>query len=136
MTKRYLFPTASPHRAAGGPRVQGSQPMSAKRMSQILKHHANNAGEHTEISMHYFRSGGAVSRALAGDSTATIMQRSFWKNPRTATRYMRLMEVVSPGAEGVAMVEGISENQYREFNEFPLSEQSRSWADFGNYPML
>ena len=49
---------------------------------------------------------------------------------------MRLMEVVSPGAEGVAMVEGVSENQYREFNEFLLSEQSRSWAAFRNYPIL
>ena len=110
--------------------------MSAKRMSQILKHHANNAGEHTEISMHYFRSGGAVSRALAGDSTSTIMQRAFWKNPRTTARYMRLVEVVSPGVEGVAMVEGNSVNQCREFNEFPLKEQSRSWAAFGNNPML
>lgn len=32
------------------------------------------------------------------------------------------MEVVSPGSEGDPMVEGISDNQYREFNEFPLSE--------------
>ena len=34
---------------------------------------------------------------------------------------MRLMEAVSPGAKGVAMVEGILENQYRDFNEFTLS---------------
>ena len=86
--------------------------------------------------MHSFRSGGAVSRALAGDSTATIMQRAFWKSPKTASRYMRLMEVVSPGAKGVAMVEGISVNQYREFDEFPLTEQSKSWTAFGNDPML
>ena len=48
---------------------------------------------------------------------------------------MRLMEVVCPGTEDVR-VEGISENQYREFNEFPLSEQSRSCAAFGKNPML
>ena len=49
---------------------------------------------------------------------------------------MRLVEVVSPGVEGVAMVEGNSVNQYREFNEFPLKEQSRSWAAFGNNPTV
>ena len=112
MTKRYLFPTASPHRAAGGPRVRGSQPMSAKRMSQILKHHANNAGEHTEISMHYFRSGGAVSRALAGDSTSIVMQRALRENPRMALRYIPLVEVsrsIPRCGEGDVMVEGISQ---------------------------
>lgn len=37
---------------------------------------------------------------------------------------MRLMQVVAPGGESDGMVEGISEEQYRELNEFPLSEQS------------
>ena len=136
VTKRYLFPTVSPPREAGAPPVRGPQPLSAKQKSRFLKRHAKKAGEHTEFSMYSFRSGGAVSRALAGDSTSTIMQRAFWKNPRTTARYMRLVEVVSPGVEGVAMVEGNSVNQYREFNEFPLKEQSRSWAAFGNNPML
>ena len=39
---------------------------------------------------------------------------------------MRLMEVVVPGSEGSGMVAGIAEDQYRQLNEFPLSEQTRS----------
>ena len=80
VTKRYLFPTVSPPREAGDPPVRGPQPLSAKQKSRFLKRHAKKAGEHTEFSMYSFRSGGAVSRALAGDSTSTIMQ-SFLEKP-------------------------------------------------------
>ena len=107
----------------------------AKPMSQILKCHTRKAGEYTQFSMHSFRSGGGVSRALAGDSTSTITQRTVSESPRTAARYTRLLEVVCPGTEDVR-VEGISENQYREFKEFPLSELSSSWAVFANNPIL
>ena len=86
--------------------------------------------------MHSFRSGGAVSRALAGDSLSTIMQRAFWKSHRQAWRYMRLMEVVSPGSNRKAMLEGVSEAQYAQINDFPLSEQSKSWAAFGTQALL
>ena len=95
-------------------------------MSLNLKQYVLEAGEHIDFSMHSFRSGGAVSRALAGDSLSSIMQRAFWKNPSTAWRYMRLMEVVSPGSDGNSMVEGVTENQYREINEFTLKEQSKA----------
>ena len=124
-----------PPREAGGPPVRGSQPLSAKQMSQILKCNANNAGEHTVFDALLpvrRRSFTGASRRLVVDYHA----ESVSENPQTASRYLRLMELVSPDAEGFAMVEGISDNQYREFNEFPLSEQSRSWAAFGNNPML
>ena len=48
---------------------------------------------------------------------------------------MRLMDVVCPGTEDVR-VEGISDNRYREFNEFSPSEVSRSWAAFANKPII
>ena len=46
--------------------------------------------------------------------------------------YVRLLEAVAPGSGGEGMVTGVSETQYREFNELPLSDQSKSWAAFGN----
>ena len=61
---------------------------------------------------------------------------SYWKNPKTSWRYMRLMEVVAPGSGGSGMVEGITEDQYRQLNEFPLSEQTRSLAAFSGRPLL
>ena len=34
------------------------------------------------------------------------------------------------------MIDGVTEEQFRELNEFPLSEQSRKWAAFADTPML
>ena len=34
------------------------------------------------------------------------------------------------------MVEGVTSAQFATFNEFPLSEQSRSWAAFSGRPLL
>ena len=83
-----------------------------------------------------FRSGGAISQALAGENLASIMQKAFWKRPSTAWRYMRLMQVVAPGSESQEIIKGSSEEQFRHINEFPLSEQSKSWAAFGKDPLL
>ena len=66
--------------------------------------------------------GGAVTRALRGEDLPSIMERAFWKRPSTARRYMKIMEVVPPGAVGNALVKGVSVEQYRQINEFPLSE--------------
>lgn len=135
MSKGYLFPSINPPRP-GEPPVRGSVPLSTRQMSQPLKRHATNPGEKGEFSMHFFQWRGAVSRALAGEYLSSIMQRALWKSPRTAWTYMRLMEVVAPGTEGDAMAEGVSEDQYRSFKEFPLRDQSRSWAALGDQPML
>ena len=43
--------------------------------------------------------------------------------------------VVPPGAAGNAVVKGVSAKQYRQINEFSLSEQSKSWSAFGIKPM-
>ena len=134
MTGGYLFSEILCGR--DGRPIRGSLPISAAKMSTALKKYARAAGETQEFSLHSFRSGGALTRALAGDSLSTVMQRAYWKNPKTAWRYMRLMEVVAPGSEGSGMVEGITEDQYRQFNEFPLSEQTRSLAAFSGRPLL
>ena len=135
MGKGYLFPVISMSDGNNTP-VRGSRLLSASQMTALLKQSASAAGVQGDFSMHSFRSGGAVSRALAGDDLSTIMQRAFWKNPKTAWRYMQLAQVVSPGSSGYSMVPGVTEHQYRLINEFPLSEQSRSWAAFGNEPMM
>ena len=134
MTGRYLFSEISCGR--DGRPIRGSLPISTAKMSTASKKYARAAGETQEFSLHSFRSGGALTRALAGDSLSTVMQRAYWKNLKTAWRYMRLMEVVAPGSEGSGMVEGITEDQYRQLNEFPLSEQTRSLAAISDRPLL
>ena len=111
--------------------------MSAAEIRHALKSHARAAGEKADFSIHSFRSGGggAITRALRGQDLSSIMERAFGKRPCTAWRYMRIMEGVSPGAVGNAMVKGISAEQYRQINEFSLSEQSKSWSAFGTEPL-
>ena len=63
--------------------LRGSLPVTTATMSSALKHYASVAGETQEFSLHSFRSAGAVSRALAGGSSSTIMQRVYWKSTAT-----------------------------------------------------
>ena len=57
--------------------------------------------------------GGAISRALEGDSLSTIIQRAYWKSPKTAWQYVRLMDVVAPGSGKTEMVEeGVSSARF------------------------
>ena len=113
-----------------------SLPISAAKMSAALKTYAQATRATQEFPLHSFRSGGAPTRDLAGDSLSTVMQRAYGKNPKTAWRYMRLMEVVAPGSEGPGMVEGITEDQYGQLNELPLSGQTHSSAAFSGRPLL
>ena len=135
MTRGYLFPSIS-RDAEGGAPIRGKVLMSAAEMTHALKSHARAAGEKADFSIHSFRSGGgAITGALRGEDLSSIMERAFWKRPSTAWRYMRIIEVVSPGAIGNEVVKGVSAEQYRQINEFSLSEQSKSWSAFGTEPM-
>lgn len=108
--------------------------MSAQDMTKALKIHARNAGEQTAFTMHSVRSGGALTRAPAGEDLPTVMQRAFRKKPRATWRYLRVMEVLICGSVGNPMVTGVSSEQYRDINDFGLFEQRRHWAAFGNAP--
>ena len=132
MTQGYIFPRSS--RRPNTP-IRGKTPVSAPDMTKVLKEHARNAGERTAFTMHFFRSEGPLTRALAGEDLPTVMQRAFWKKPSTAWRYLRLMKVLNPGSVGNSMVTGVPAKQYGEMNEFRIFEQSRYWAAFGNTPM-
>ena len=135
MTQGHLFPRISRRPNTGAP-IRGKTPISAPDMTKALKVHARNAGERTAFTMHSFKYGGALTRDLAGEDLPTVMQRAFWKKLSTAWRYLRLMEVLIPGSVGNSMVTGVSSEQYREINEFGLSEQSRYLAAFGDAPMV
>ena len=108
MTQEYLFPSISRDAEEGAP-IRVKAPMSAAEMTHALKSHARGAGERADFSMHPFRSGGGgITRALKAGDLSSIMERAFWKTPNTAWRYMIIMEVVSPGAVGNALVKGVS----------------------------
>ena len=83
MTQGYLFPRISRRPNTGAP-IRGKTPISAPDMTKALKVHVRNAGERTAFTMHSFRSGGALTRALAGKDLPTVMQRACWKKPSMA----------------------------------------------------
>ena len=83
MTEGYLFPRIS-RRPNTGTLIRGKMRISALDMVKALKVHARDAGERTTFTMHSFRSGGALTRALAGEDLPTVVQRAFWKKPSTA----------------------------------------------------
>ena len=70
MTQGYLFPRISRRPNTGAP-IRGKTPISAPDVTKALKIHARNAGERTAFTMHSFRSGGALTRALAGEDLPT-----------------------------------------------------------------
>ena len=80
MTQGHLFPRISSRPNTGAPIIRGKTSISAPDMTKALKVHARNAGERTAFTMHSFRSGGALTRALTGEDMLTVMQRAFWKN--------------------------------------------------------
>ena len=127
MAREYLFPSISRDSESEAP-IRGRAPMSAAEMTHTLKTHVRVVGEKADFSMHSFRSGGgAITRAFRGKDLSSIMERASWKRPTTAWQYMRIMEVVSSGAVGNAVMKGVSAEQYRQINEFSLSEQSKAW---------
>ena len=48
------------------------------------------------VSVHLLRSGGPVSRMLEGDSLKMVMFEAYWKDPKMAWRYIKLLEVIGP----------------------------------------
>ena len=121
ITRGYLFPRISQRPNTGAP-IKGKTPILAPDMTKALKVHARNAGERTAFTMHYFKSGGALTRDLAGEDLPTVMQRAFWTKLSAAWIYLRLMEVLIPGSVGNSMVTRVSPEQYKEINESGLSE--------------
>ena len=49
---------------------------------------------------------------------------------------MRPAEVLSSWTTRHSDVPGITNEQYKQINEFPLNKQSKSWEAFGNAPMV
>ena len=88
--------------------MRGKSPMTTAKIVHALKSLARAEGEKTDISMHCFLSGGAITRILRGEDPFSIVERAFWKRPNPAWGYIRIMEVESPGAVGNSLFEGVS----------------------------
>ena len=133
--KRVLVPT---HNGRGRQSTSGgSLFLTAPQMTALLMHHSVAARENKSFSMHSFRLGGAVSRACAVGTCINHHAESVLEEPTHGMEVheARLAEVLSQGTTGHTKAPGITDEQYRQINEFPLMKQSTSWAAFAHVPM-
>ena len=79
-----------------------------------------------------FRSGGAVDQLLKGKRLEEVMYTAYWKNPVTAFRYTRILEVMCPKGIDWKLIEkaGIDVSSYHEMNKLPLNMQLDQWRAF------
>jgi len=49
-----------------------------------------------KLSIHSLRAGSAITKLLEGQSLKKVMYDAYWKNPSTAWRYIKLLQVVFP----------------------------------------
>ena len=135
MTQGYLFP----HTTAGADRIPVREYflLTAPQIPALLKHHPAAANEKQDSSTQPLRPGGAVSRSCA-------MREMMWqqlckersgKSLETAWMYVRLAEVLSPETTVHTKATAITDEQYRDTDEIPSKEESKSWAAFGSSPM-
>ena len=134
ITEEYLSSTIFQRRNTGTP-ITGKTPISVPDRTNALYVHKRNGGECVVFTTHSFKSGEALTSALARDVLLAIMQRAFWKKPSTAWKYLSLTYVLFSGPVRKPTVTEVSPEQYRQIKTFELSQQSRHWAAFGNASM-
>lgn len=111
LSSGYLFST--PKQDDG---TRGTSRLVAKDMTGALKSHLQEASLSTLFTMHFFRVGGSLSRAMAGEAIEQIMQVGGWKTEAIARYY------VEPSAKRRRA------QDYSAANEAPLSRAFE--ADF------
>ena len=98
-------------------------------MTERLRKHMKRANMKVEqgrlvVSIHSLRSGGPLTRMLEGDSLQKVMFEAYWKNPKTAWKYIKLLEVMGPFKYDRS---SISPEEYARLNTLPMNEQ-RAWV--------
>lgn len=103
--KGYLCPTISAI-GEGGTTTRGLLPLSASQMTGACEAERSSSRQKMIFSIRSLRSRGGVASNSRRRSVYnhTIMQRAFWKNPKTTWRCTQLAQVLSPGSSGYSIV--------------------------------
>ena len=87
----FLFRPTTPR---GG--IQNKQ-LSSSTMQARLHLHLKEASLDAGETLHSFRAGAAITLALSGAQLSDIMSHIGWRNPSTASYYLKLAQVLRPG---------------------------------------
>lgn len=74
--------------------VRTHSSVTAQAMGQRFKKYLEEFGINDSEALHGLRAGGALTRALDGESLTEIMQQGFWKSPSTALHYIGMLKEV------------------------------------------
>ena len=81
-----------------------------------------------KLSIHSLRAGSAITKLLEGKSLKRVMCYAYWKNPSTAWRYIKLLQVVLPFKD--FGMDAISPEDYGILNSTPLTQQGKCSRHF------
>ena len=98
-------------------------------MTERLRKYMKKAGMEVDqgrlsVSIHSLRAGGPLNKMLEGDSLKKVMFEAYWKNPKTAWKYIKLLEVMGPFEYDRA---SISPEEYARLNTLPMNEH-KAWV--------
>ena len=65
-------------------------------LTRLLRKYLTQFDMFDKETMQSFRSGGAICRILEGESLEEVMYRAYWKSPKTALYYTKVLEVMFP----------------------------------------
>jgi integrase len=111
----FLFRPTTPRGSVQNKQVSGST-MQA-RLQFYLREASIDGGE----TLHSFRAGAAITLALSGAELGDVMSHVGWRNPQTASYYLKLANVLRPGGSSELLASDdssveLSTSQYSEFN--------------------
>ena len=87
--KGYLFSDEK-----NGKRMNGM--IKPAKLPRLLKTYLTKFVMFDQETMQSFRSGGAICRILEGENLEEVMYRAYWKSPKTALHYTKVLEVMCP----------------------------------------
>ena len=111
--------------------VRTPGPVKPANLTRLLKKYLTKFEIFDKETMQSFRSGGAICRILEGESLEEVMYRAYWKNPKTAVFYTKVLEVMCPrGFTWEQMGVEKTKCDYNQLDAMPLLFQENFWRAF------
>ena len=83
-----------------------------------------------KLSIQSLRAGSAITKLLEGQSLKKVMSDAYWKNPSTAWRYIKLLQVFFPFRDFGLELDALCPEDYANLNSTPLTQQGKWFQAF------
>ena len=105
--------------------------MKAAKLTRILVGYLKKFDIFNKETMQSFRSGGAICAILEGESLEEVMYRAYWKSPKTAVYYTKVLEVMCPrGFSWEKMGVDVKNTDYNKLDAMPALFKEDFWRAF------